>query len=374
MRIKTSLIILPVIIASLFFEIADAQLNDVDFKRLLKTPLQYTVLRTSGDITIDGKDDEKDWSKAPWTELFTDIASGVDSNLLRKSHCKMLWDDEFLYLFARLDETSLWASLTQHDSPVFQDNAFEMFIDPGGIAFNYFEFQINANGTVWDLFMPKPYRNGGKNLSSWDMNGLKKAIHLDGTLNNPSDTDKDWSIELAIPFKSVNLSGDKRPGIGTIWRMNFSRVQWDVDTLNGSYIRRKDINTGKPLPEHYNVWSPQGIVNLHCPERWGYIQFADKITPGGFLIEKTENLKLILWKYYYLQQEFKRVNGKYANKIKQLKKMYKDAPLLNEKDFEIKMYADEHQFWIQGTYQGLNQFLSVDEEGELCVNNLSKEN
>ena len=81
---------------------------------------------------------------------------------------------------------------------------------------------------------------------------------------------------------------------------------------------------------------------------------------------------MILWKYYYLQQEFKRLNGEYANKIKQLKKIYIDVPLLNEKGFEIKMYADEKQFWIQGSYKGLNQFSSVDEEGELHVNNLSK--
>ena len=371
MRIKTGVFILLVLFASLFFKMVDAQLIDVDFKRLLKVPLQYTALRTTGNITVDGKDDEKDWSKATWTELFSDIESGVDSNPLRKSHCKMLWDDNYLYLFARLDETNLWASITQHDEAVFQDNAFEMFINPEGTNFNYFEFQINAYGTVWDLFMPKPYRNDGKNLTSWDIKGLKKAIQLNGTINNPTDKDKGWSIELAIPFKSVNLSGDSHPGVGTIWRMNFSRVQWDLDTLNGSYIRRKDINTGKPLPEHYNVWSPQGIINLHYPERWGYVLFSDKLAPEGFLSEQTEKLKLILWKYYYLQQEFKRVHGKYANKIKQLNKLYKSDPLLNGKGFTVELKADDNQFWIQGSYKGLNQLLAVDEEGELHVNNLS---
>jgi len=372
MKIKTAPAILLVLIASFCFEMVDAQLSNIDLKRLLQVPLQYTALRASGNITIDGKDDEKDWSKAPWTELFTDIASGVDSNSLRKSHCKILWDDDFLYVFAHLDETNLWASITRHDSPVFQDNALEIFIDPGGAAFNYFEFQINANETVWDLFMPKPYRNGGKNLSSWDINGLKKAVHLDGTLNNPSDSDKGWSIELAIPFKSVSMSGNEHPKVGTTWRMNFSRVEWDLDTLNGSYFRKKDSNTGKLLSEHYSVWSPQGIVNLHYPERWGYVRFSDKLNPKGFLSEKKETLKLILWKYYYLQQEFKKENGKYARKIKQLKKMYNDGPLFNEKDFDIKIFTDERQFLIEGSYQGLNQVLSINEEGELHTDNLLK--
>ena len=53
--------------------------------------------------------------------------------------------------------------------------------------------------------------NGGKNLTSWDLKDLKKAIQLNGTINNPTDTDKSWSIELAIPFKSVSMSGDAHP-------------------------------------------------------------------------------------------------------------------------------------------------------------------
>ena len=97
--------------------------------------------------------------------------------------------------------------------------------------------------------------------------------------------------------------------------MNFSRVQWDLDTLNGHYLRKEDKAAGKLLPEHYTVWSPQGIINLHYPERWGYVQFSDKLSPQGFLSEKTEELKLILWKYYYLEQEYKNENGKYSGSL-----------------------------------------------------------
>ena len=371
MKVKKTVFILLILTISLFFEMVDAQLNGIDYKKLLEVPLQYSVLKTSDKIFIDGKDDEKDWSKAPWTELFSDIENGIQTNT-KHAHCKMLWDDDFLYLFARLEESNLWASLTQNDTQIFQDNAFEIFINPDGSNFNYFEFQINANGTVWDLFIPKPYRNGGKNLTSWNINGLKKAVQLNGTLNNPSDTDKDWSVELAIPFKSIRMSGSKPPEIGTIWRMNFSRVQWDLDTLNGEYFRRKNTISGKLLPEHYTVWSPQGIINLHYPERLGYVLFSDKLSPKGFLSENTENLKLILWKYYYLQQEYKSENGKYARRIKQLNKIYTNGPVLKEANSKIKMYADEHQFWIQAFFPGLNQYLSVDEEGELHTENIPK--
>jgi hypothetical protein len=297
----------------LFYGTANAQGNDSDYSRLLQIPLQYTVLRTTEKMMIDGKDDEKIWGKAPWTQVFTDIVTGEQINSEREAKCKMLWDDDFLYLFVKFRERNLWASIRDHDAQVYQDNAFEMFIAPGGGTYNYFEFQINAYSTVWDLFMPKPYRNGGKGLTSWDIKGLQKAVYLDGTLNNPADTDRSWSIELAVPFNSVRMNGSQNPEIGTIWRMNFSRVQWDLDTLNGEYFRRKDKVTGKLFPEHYSVWSPQGIINLHYPERYGYVLFSDTLSTNSFLSPRDEKLKLLLWKYYYLQQEFKKSTYPYLS-------------------------------------------------------------
>jgi hypothetical protein len=50
--------------------------------------------------------------------------------------------------------------------------------------------------------------------------------------------------------------------------MNFSRVEWQIEA--GGHQYRKV--PGKP--EDNWVWSPQGVVNMHVPERWGYVQFV----------------------------------------------------------------------------------------------------
>lgn len=370
MEIIKKLSLIFILIASLFHGDAKAQNSDFNYNMLLQTPLQYTVLKTSEKMIIDGKDDEKDWSKAPWTPVFTDIENGAKTDVAHETKCKMLWDNNYLYLYVHLQEPGLWASIRNHDSSVYQDNAFEIFIAPGGETYNYFELQINAYGTVWDLFMPKPYRNGGKGLTSWDMKGLQKAVYLDGTLNNPVDTDKSWSIELAIPFNSVKINGTQNPSAGIIWRMNFSRVQWQLDTLNGNYFRRKDQSTGKLFPEHYSVWSPQGIINLHYPERWGYVLFSDTLSANSFLSPEVEKLKLLLWKYYYLQQNFKEKNGIYATALEQLDKIYTGDPGLTADESNIKMNADEHQFWLQVFLPSLDENMSIDEEGELHFEDL----
>ncbi len=125
MNIKRKLFILLVLNTSLFARMVHVQTKDMDYEKLLQVPLRYTVLNTSAGITVNGKDNEEDWSKAPWTEFFADIESGAASNPPKKVRCKMLWGDNYLYVFAHLQETNLWASITRHDDPVFQDNALK---------------------------------------------------------------------------------------------------------------------------------------------------------------------------------------------------------------------------------------------------------
>jgi hypothetical protein len=341
-----------------------AQYSETDLQRLLTTPLQYTVFKTSEEIVIDGKSDEQAWAQAPWTPVFSDISTGQAPDEKHRARCKMLWGDNFLYVYAELTEPDIWASITKTDSPVFQDNALEMFISPGGGTYDYVEFQINAFGTTWDLFLPKPYRNGGAGLTSWDIKGLQKAVHLNGTINNPLDKDKGWSLELAVPFRSVVMNGSKNPSNGTIWRMNFSRVQWQLDTLTEKYYRRKN-EQGRVVSEQYYVWSPQGIINLHMPERWGYVLFSDSVSNKNFLSEADEKLKLEAWKYYYLQQQFKSKNGKYASRIKRLDRLLKkEAGAKNQKS-GVKMYADDKQFLLEIFLPFSKEMMILNDEGEV---------
>ncbi|MFT3934497.1 MAG: carbohydrate-binding family 9-like protein [Chitinophagaceae bacterium] len=348
---------------------ANAQVQSADgLAALLRTPLQYTVVKTADKITVDGKQDEKVWQQAKWTADFTDLETGVFAGMKSRARCKLLWDDTYLYVYAEINEENLWASLREHDSQVFQDNALEIFICPRGNNFNYVEFQINGFETVWDLFLTKPYRNGGKGLTNWDIKGLKKAVHLNGTLNNSNDTDTGWSIELAIPLNAVLMNNEKTPKAGDIWRMNFSSVQWKLDVVNGKYNRRTDKLTGEPLPPQYSVWSPHGILNLHYPERWGYVLFSDEPRENSFLSEEEENVKHALWKYYYLQQQFKSANKKYASSLKELDTFNSTITVPLNEDKYIQMNASDYQFWLSAHLPGHNEEWAIDNTGEFHIN------
>ncbi|MFT3748140.1 MAG: carbohydrate-binding family 9-like protein [Agriterribacter sp.] len=289
-----------------------------NYENLFTNPMQYTVYYTTDSITIDGRAGEKTWQAIPRTADFVDIEGSRKPLPVLQTRMKMARDENNLYIFAELEEPHIWATLTKHDAIIFNDNDFELFIDPDGDTHNYFEIEINALNTIFDLFLSKPYRNGGALLTTWNTENLKTAVQINGTLNNPDDTDKSWTIEMAIPFAALRIGSNfNTPPANTLWRVNFSRVQWDTEIMNGKY-KKKTNASGRPLPEHNWVWSPQGIINMHYPERWGYIRFAGKDEKPGndaFVFSEAETVKKYLWLLYYKQKDYQRRNKSYAKTL-----------------------------------------------------------
>ena len=221
-------------------------------------------------VIIDGRMNEPAWDDAPWTEFFADIEGGTRPRPRFTTRVKMLWDDRYFYITVSLEEPHVWGTLTQHDQIVFHDNDFEVFIDPDGDTREYYEIELNALNTVFDLFLERTYIDGGPAHHEWNLEGLKTAVYVDGTLNDPSDRDRGWSIELALPWRSLAEYAHKPapPRDGDTWRVNFSRVEWRHRIVDGRYEKVPAVR------EDNWVWSPQGQINMHIPERWGYVVFS----------------------------------------------------------------------------------------------------
>src|SRR5260370_14743824 len=128
-------------------------------------PKGYVCYQASGPITIDGRLDEVAWQQVPWTDLFVDIEGDAKPRPRLGTRVKMLWDDQFFYVGAELEEPHVWGTLTQHDSVIFHDNDFEVFIDPNGDNHEYYEFEINALNTGWALLLPPPYKDCGRTVN-----------------------------------------------------------------------------------------------------------------------------------------------------------------------------------------------------------------
>jgi hypothetical protein len=227
--------------------------------------------------------------------------------------------------------------LRKRDTVIFYDNDFEIFIDPDGDTHLYYEYEMNALGTTWDLLLTRPYRDGGRAINAWDISGIKEATHIFGTINHPGDQDEKWTLEVALPWSVLKecAPGRDTPVTGDIWRINFSRVEWDTDVLDGKYVKKVSAMSGKPLPEHNWVWSPQGVINMHAPEMWGYLCFVSA-TDSLCTLPESGKIDWLLRNLYYHQRQFFTQHGYYAASL----------TALNVNDTPFREYGAEPLFYV----------------------------
>ncbi len=271
-------------------------------QRTLTLPGGYVCYRTAESIKIDGKLKENSWNLAQPTASFVDISGEGFAKPIYDTRAKMLWDDNYLYVSAVLEEKDIVARLTQRDTIIYHDNDFEVFIDPDGDGHHYFEIENNAREVVFDLMLDRPYRSGGNFMIQWDCPGLKLAVDMKGTLNKSKDTDKQWTVEMAIPHKALTINFTNPLKAGNYWRINFSRVQW----------------LKKGGPEENWVWQPTGKIDMHMPDRWGFLYFSDKtVGQGTDVFKYPYNMAAykLLWAMFYEQQAYHANHQNYIRTI-----------------------------------------------------------
>jgi hypothetical protein len=278
-------------------------------------PRGYVCYRAATPPVIDGKLDDPAWQAVPWTDDFVDIEGDRRPKPRFRTRAKMLWDDQYFYVGAELEEPHVWGTLTRHDSVIFHDNDFEVFIDPDGDSHDYAELELNALNTTWDLLLTRPYKDGGRAVNGWEIAGLKSAVHVDGTPNDPRDTDRGWTVEIAIPWPALEELARLKglPRDGEQWRVNFSRVEW-LHTVEGGRYQKVPGRS-----EDNWVWSPQGVIDMHRPETWGYVQFSTA-APGtaAFRPDPAGSAKHLLHRVYYAQRAYFERHHRYAANLAEL--------------------------------------------------------
>eukprot|EP01147_Barroeca_monosierra_P004104 gene4104-8466_t len=279
-------------------------------------PYQYVAYQTKIPPIIDGSLEDSMWKETPWTRDFIDI-SGPDFPVPRfRTRAKIRWDENYLYVGGYLEEPQIWATLTKHDSIIFHDNDFEVFVCPDGTSHYYKEFEMNALNTTWSLCLNKPYLNGGYENSSrvfgkhgWDDPDLRCGVYIDGVLNDVNVVDNYWTVEIAFPLSALayNTTSSLPPRPGQYWRINFSRVEWHV-FKNGTHYSKVPRK-----PEDNWVLAPSYAVNIHMPEYWSYLQFADtNVNRTSVVPDPDWTVRFIAMQLYYAEETY----GVYTSNIK----------------------------------------------------------
>jgi len=245
-------------------------------------PAQYVACRTVDDISIDGALTETSWANADWTATFGHIFLTGYRKPFLATRAKLVWDDRYLYAAAELEEPNLVGHVVTKDEEIYADNDIELFIDVDGDSQEYIELEFNCLGTIWDMLLHKEYNRGGIPCSHprvegsppWDLEGMLVAVRMDGSLNYPHDVDGGWTIEMALPWESLQETSRKGEPLnrrGTMLRLNFSRVQhtWPKVSPIVDWSDRGNAS--------YDwTWSQNLVYNMHSCESWGRVILSER--------------------------------------------------------------------------------------------------
>jgi glucose/arabinose dehydrogenase len=194
-----------------------------------------------GPMAIDGQADDADWEHAQTIDNFT--LPWLQKNAppaKTATRAKLLWDREYLYFLAEMEDHDLFADVMEDDGQTWHNDVFELFFRPAEDKPGYYEFQVNAAGTRMDMFLPK--RGVGYDQQKSDGTFLwKTAVVRRGTLDNRRDRDEGWTVEGQIPWTDLMRTGG-RPAVGEVWRFALCRYDYTLG-------QEPELSTCAPLTE-----------------------------------------------------------------------------------------------------------------------------
>jgi len=262
----------------------------------------YYCKKANSPITINGDLTKPQWVSANKSARFVDMVTGAPA--MYETRTAALWDDDNLYIAFWAEEPQVSATQKERDAIVFLENDLEVFVDGGDC---YYELEVNALNTVYevffiwkdaytkgsrfdvpqfDVFKEKAMTFGGNydrtDTHFWwgthprglrwafldsDMQGLQTAVQIDGKINDSTHIDKGWTLEIAIPWKSMQWLANGRsipPKAGDVWRIFFGRFQ-------------RLISSGQEIQPHPAwVLSKHGVYDTHLPECFPYVHLVEE--------------------------------------------------------------------------------------------------
>ncbi len=237
--------------------------------RLRQVPrLAIPQLAPSARLTMDGQLDEPAWNAAARTGAFVDAGSGaaLDPASPITGEARLLWDAQNLYVAFEVHDSNLVGGFPTNavDPHLWTRDTVELMLDPDGDGDgrNYYELQVNPQNLVFDSLFddynsPRGGPDGPFGHQEWSAK-LTSAVKLAGTLDDSSDRDRGYTVELALPFKSLTRAAHVPPRPGDQYRINLYAMQ---------------DNGGA-------AWSPLlGQGNFHRASRFGRIEFVTATAP-----------------------------------------------------------------------------------------------
>jgi Domain of unknown function (DUF5916)/Carbohydrate family 9 binding domain-like len=194
------------------------------------------ITRTDVAPTIDGVLDDAAWEAATVIEEFLQTEPDEGQPCSERTELRLLYDRNFLYLGVRCFDSEaegIVATQMRRDASLAADDRISIVVDPYFSRRNGYYFDANPLGGHGDALIEA---NGDFN-KSWD--GIwecEASIDAEG-----------WSLEIAIPFKTISFNPDTD--------------RWGLNVLR--FIRRKNEYARWASPSRdksFNSFADAGVI------------------------------------------------------------------------------------------------------------------
>ena len=222
----------------------------------LPKPKTITIPLIEAKIKIDGVLNEYPWRRAPRLTPFAHYDTSKPARV--KTEVQVWYNHEALYLGWTCQDPDIQATLRARDSKFWEEEVVEFFVTPKALD-RYFELQWNPLGGTFDAVIQNKLGRDGRSEKfdgnwAFTATNMNWALQVDGSVQDSSDRDQRWIVEVRIPFADLKVPTPKR---GEVWRGNFYRY-----------------NRDKGFPPELLSWSPVVWPGFHQPNRFGYLRFS----------------------------------------------------------------------------------------------------
>jgi len=247
------------------------------------TPTRFDVLRANLAPAIDGDLSDGAWSHAVVIDQFFEYRSGGDP-AAAEGTARFLWDDNRLYVGLEMQDVDIRSACALNgncgnDASLFNGDVIELFIKELPGRTKYFEFEWSPLGEFFDARFDNAMdpRWSTPPGVSWDSTATW-AVQFQGTVDNPSDVDRGWTVEAAIPRIDLGLTSF---GTGSEWYFTVARY----DYFNVPAVMTPALMMSTPGDSA----APNGGVTFgfHSYEIYDVLHFSAVPEPSVFCILAT---------------------------------------------------------------------------------------
>lgn len=229
------------------------------------------ILYLNEKPNIDGIPD--DWQVLQ--NSFRDEHSLYNSPFRNEVKYNFGWDEQNLYAIIQVHDTQVGTVLEIQDTVgIHLNDAIELWIDSRNDSKNIIDG--NDYHFIIDVLNRAELFRGDKTLMELKPDSsevpqsagitpivYQKAVQVNGRLNNATDTDSGYTVELAIPWSAIGIE----PRQGLLLKMDLCNDDQD-SVLISKEFEQTDTVRDKAFLSRYHYFNWSGLHDFGYPSQW----------------------------------------------------------------------------------------------------------